>query len=635
MLQDIRDSTQKSIVFKAVILFIALMFVFWGVHTTINELSKGEDKAAATVNGEPVLEADVQSQVDMNRQQILSQMGENADPASIDEKMIREKTVNSLIEHEVLQQVADQYHLYFSDAALQQFIQEIDFFKTDGKFDQKKLDQFLVARHMTYKKLSKLLRQDQQMDQLKKGLEDSAFTTDADVARAALLDNQLRDGSYALISVAELKNGITVDDKEIADYYDKNKDSFISPETVVVDYLELNKKDFVKDVSVTNDDLDKQYKAELSLINAREQRRAAHILVALSDKVNDEQAKSKIAGIVAKLKQGEDFSVLAKEVSDDKGSANNGGDLGFASKGVYDPAFEQALYALNKDQISEPIKTPFGYHIIKLLETKKDEVPAFDSMKAELTKQVAEIKATELFNTKLAKLQTLTFESSDLEMPAKELNLSIQTTQPFTRKGGGGITAQQKVIDAAFSDDVLTKGINSEPIDIDKNRVVVIHVKSHEEPTIEALEKVRTDIVDKIKNKKAEELASERGKAAVAALTKGDTVQSVAAQYNLIWDDFTDASRVSAKIDPQVLSPLFKLPRPADKAVSLGGSVLDNGDYVVLRLVKVSQNEGDDAAKREKGMRNYLGINQGRLELEDFVNQVKTYATIKIEEASR
>jgi peptidyl-prolyl cis-trans isomerase D len=611
------------------------MFVFWGVHTTINELSKSEDKAAATVNGEPVLEADVQSQVDMNRQQILSQMGENADPASIDEKMIREKTVNSLIEHEVLQQVADQYHLYFSDAALQQFIQEIDFFKTDGKFDQKKLDQFLVARHMTYKKLSKLLRQDQQMDQLKKGLEDSAFTTETDVARAALLDNQLRDGSYALIPVAELKNGITVDDKEIIEFYDKNKDSFISPETVVVDYLELNKQDFVKDVSVTSEDLEKQYKAELSLINAREQRRAAHILVGLSDKVNDEQAKSKIAGIAAKLKQGEDFSALAKEVSDDKGSANSGGDLGFASKGVYDPAFEQALYALNKDQVSEPIKTPFGYHIIKLLETKKDEVPTFESMKADLTKQVAEIKATELFNTKLAKLQTLTFESNDLEMPAKELNLSIQTTQTFTRKTGEGIAAQQKVIDAAFSDDVLTKGINSEPIDIGKDRVVVIHVKSHEEPTVEALEKVRADIVDKIKNKKAKELASERGKEALAALTTGDTVQKVATQYHLIWDDFTDASRVSAKIDPQVLSPLFKLPRPADKAVSLGGSILDNGDYVVLRLVKVSQNEGGDAAKREKGMRNYLGINQGRLELEDFVNEVKSYAKIKIEEASR
>lgn len=632
MLQKIRDNTQENVIFKGMIVFIALMFLFWGVHTTINELSNSEDKVAVKVNGEPVLEADIQSQVEMNRQQILSQLGENVDPASIDEKMIREKTVNSLVEHEVIRQVANEYKLYFSDAALQQFIQEIDLFKTDGKFDQKKLDQFLVARHTTYKKLSKLLRQDQQMDQLKKGLEDSAFTTDADVARAALLDNQLRTGSYAVISAEKLKNSISISDEEIAEFYEKNKDTFVSPETVTVDYIELNKDDFAKDVTVTSDDLEKQYKAELALINAREQRRAAHILIALSDKVSDEQAKVKITDIATKLKNGGDFRALAAELSDDKGSAANGGDLGFISKGLYDPAFEQALYALDQNQISVPVKTQFGYHIIKLLETKKDKAPSFEAMKSELESQVALVKSVELFNAKVDKLQTLTFESSDLEMPAKELNLSIKTTAPFTRTKGEGIAEQQKVIDAAFSDDVLTKGINSELIDIGKDRVVVIHLNSHQESAVKPLERVRLEIIDKLKDKKAKELASERGKAVVASLIKGEDSESVATKYNLTWNDFSDVSRMSPKINPDVLLQLFKLPKPTGTAVSLGGSAMDNGDYVVFSLAKVSQNTGEDADKRVKGMRNYLGINQGRLELEDFVSHVKSYAKIEVQE---
>lgn len=632
MLQKIRDNTQENVIFKGMIVFIVLMFLFWGVHTTINELSNSEDKVAVKVNGEPVLEADVQSQVEMNRQQILSQLGENADPASIDEKMIREKTINSLVEHEVIRQVTNEYKLYFSDAALQQFIQEIDLFKTDGKFDQKKLDQFLVARHTTYKKLSKLLRQDQQMDQLKKGLEDSAFTTDADVARAALLENQLRTGSYAVISAEKLENSLSISDKEIAEFYEKNKDTFVSPETVIVDYIELSKDDFVKEVRVTNDDLEKQYKAELALMNAREQRRAAHILVALSDNVSDEQAKAKIADIATKLKSGDDFQSLAAELSDDKGSAVNGGDLGFISKGLYDPAFEQALYALEQNQISVPVKTQFGYHIIKLLETKKDKAPSFEVMKSELEAQVALIKSVELFNAKVDKLQTLTFESGDLEMPAKELNLSIKTTAPFTRTKGEGIAEQQKVIDAAFSDDVLTKGINSELIDVGKDRVVVIHLNSHQESAVKPLESVRLEIIDKLKDKKAKELASERGKAAVASLIKGDNSESVATKYNLTWNDFADISRMSPKINPDVLLQLFKLPKPNGTAVSLGGSAMDNGDYVVFSLAKVSQSTGEDAAKREKGMRNYLGINQGRLELEDFVRQVKSYAKIEVQE---
>lgn len=635
MLQDIRDSTQKSIIFKAVIIFIALMFVLWGVHATIVELSKSEDKVAAKVNGEPVLEADVQSQVDMNRQQILSQLGENADPASIDEKALREKTLNSLVEHEVIQQVTDEYKLYFSDAALQQFIQEIDLFKTDGKFDQKKLDQFLVSRHMTYKKLSKLLRQDQQMDQLKKGIEDTAFTTDADVARAALLDKQLRDGSYAVISVDELKKNIKIDDKEIQSFYDENKDSFISQEAVVVDYVELNRDDFIKEVVVTDEDLQKQYKAEVSLINAREQRRAAHILVAVSDKVTDEQAKAKIADIATKLKQGGDFAKIAKESSDDQGSASNGGDLGFASKGVYDPAFEKTLYSLEKNQVSDPVKTAFGYHIIKLLDTKKDEAPSFNAMKAKLAEQVAEIKASELLNSKLDKLKTLAFESNDLTALSDELKLPIKTTKPFTRKGGDGITAQQKIIDAAFSDDVLNKQINSEPIDVGKDHVVVLHLKSHTEASVEPLNMVRDEIIDKLKNKKAKELASEQGKTILAALRKGDTAQSVATQYHVVWDDFADVSRVSPKIPAPVTTQLFKLPRPEIGKVSVGDTTLDNGDFVVLQLTKVSQASGAEAAKREKGMLNYLSINQGRLELEDFVNQVKSYAEIKIEESNK
>ena len=391
---------------------------------------------------------------------------------------------------------------------------------------------------------------------------------------------------------------------------------------MVIEYVELKKDAFFSQVSVTDEEMKAAYESEIA--NLAEQRDAAHILIEVGGDVSDEQAKAKIEDIQKRLQKGEDFAALAKEFSQDPGSASDGGDLGYAGKGVYDPAFEDALYALKKDEVSAPVRTEFGWHLIKLLGVQAPEVPTFASMKAKLETDLKAQRVEQRFVEATKQLEDAAFESSDLAQPAQELGLKVQTSEPFGRQGGQGIASNRQVLQAAFSQEVMEDGSNSGAIELDPNTLVVIRVKEHRKPQQLELDQVADSIRAQLTKTRASEAAKAAGEQLVSELRDGKAKPEGAE-----WQVVEAATRNQDGVDPAVLQALFRMPKPSGEKSEFSGIALANGDYAVIRLKGVSEPE-QALSDEEKAMyRRFLASRSGQEDFAAYRKQLESKADIE------
>ncbi|MDZ4017296.1 SurA N-terminal domain-containing protein [Pseudomonas sichuanensis] len=599
MLQNIRDNSQGWIA-KTIIGLIVVLMALTGFEAIFQAATHSQD--AAKVNGQTISQNELSQAVDMQRRQLMQQLGKDFDPALLDEKMLREAALKGLIDRKLLLQGAEDAKFAFSEAALDQLILQTPEFQVDGKFSAERFDS--VIRQMGYGRMQfrEMLAQEMLIGQLRTGLAGSSFVTDKQVEAFARLEKQTRD--FAALTFKADPAAVKVSDDEVKAHYDQHAKEFMTPDQVVIDYIELKKSAFFDQVKVNDDELKALYDKEIA--NLGEQRHAAHILIEVNDKANDAQAKARIEEIQQRLNKGEDFAKLAKEFSQDPGSANTGGDLGFAGPGVYDPAFEDALYKLNKDQVSAPVRTEFGYHLIKLLGVEAPDVPSFASLKDKLTHELKTQQVEQRFVEATKQLEDAAFEASDLGQPAQDLGLKVQTSAAFGREGGQGITANRAVIQAAFSEEVLEEGANSNGIELDPETVVVLRVKEHRKPEQLPLEAVAKNISEHLAKEKA--TAELKGKAdkLIAGLRDGSI--KAASQS---WKVQEAATRGQDGIDPAELQAVFRLGKPASKDQPVYGSVvLGDGSLVVLQLKGV--NEGAAATDEEKAqIRRYLASRAG------------------------
>ncbi|ATR83946.1 peptidylprolyl isomerase [Pseudomonas sp. FFUP_PS_473] len=620
MLQNIRDNSQGWIA-KTIIGVIVALMALTGVDAIFQATSHSQD--AAKVNGDAISQNELSQAVDMQRRQLMQQLGKDFDASLLDENMLREAALKGLIDRKLLLQGAHDAKFAFSEAALDQLILQTPEFQVDGKFSAERFDQ--VIRQMGYGRLQfrEMLAQEMLIGQLRTGLAGSGFVTDSQVEAFARLEKQTRD--FASITFKADVAASKVSDDEIKAHYDAHAKEFMSPDQVVIDYLELKKSAFFDQVSVNEDELQALYEKEIS--GLAEQRHAAHILIEVNDKVNEAQAKARIEEIQQRLAKGEDFAALAKEFSQDPGSASNGGDLGFAGQGVYDPAFEEALYALDKDQVSAPVRTDYGFHLIKLLGVQAPEVPSFASLKDKLTRELKTQQVEQRFVEATKQLVDSAFEASDLSQPAQELGLKVKTSEPFGREGGEGVTANRAVIQAAFSPEVMEEGANSSSIELDPETVVVIRVKEHRKPAQLPLEAVADSIRKHLAKEHASAAVKAKGEALIAGLRDGK-IAPTAAYEGQSWKVQEAVTRNQDGIDPVELQALFRMGKPEAKDKPLFGSVsLADGSFVVLRLDGV--NEGSAATDEEKSAyRRFLASRAGQQDFAAYRKQLEAKADI-------
>ncbi len=614
MLQNIRDNSQGWIA-KTIIGIIVVLLALTGFEAIFN--SSGNARNAAEVNGEEISLDELNQAVNMQRRQLMQQLGSDFDASLFDDKLMRDSALGALIDRTLLLQGARDADFAFSQAALDQLILQTPEFAVDGVFNAARFDQVIQQMGYTRMQFRQLLEQEMLIGQLRAGISGSGFVTDQQIERFAQLERQTRD--FASITVAADSSAVQVSDEEARQYYEANTERFRSPEQVVLEYVELNKEAYFDEVDASEEELQELYRQQIG--NLAEQRRAAHILIEV-DGTSDAEAKAQLEEIAAQLAAGGDFATLAKEYSDDPGSANEGGDLGYAGPGVYDPAFEDALYALKEGQVSAPVRSEFGWHLIKLLGVQSPEVPSFESMKPELERELKAQQVEQRFVEVTKELENLAFESADLEQPAQELGLAVKTTEPFGREGGEGIAANRQVIQAAFSDEVLMDRANSSVIELDPDTVVAVRIKQHLEPEVQAFETVRDGIFEQLQHSKAAEQARSEGEKLLATLREGGEVEGQ-------WQSVEAATRGQDGVAPAVLQTVFRMPKPEGESSTFSGVTLASGDYVVIRLNGVSEPDGELSAEEKQNYRRFLASRSGQQDFAAY--REKQHAEAKIE----
>ncbi|WP_137817123.1 SurA N-terminal domain-containing protein [Pseudomonas sp. 2FG] len=622
MLQNIRDNSQGWIA-KTIIGVIVALMALTGFDAIFN--ATGNRQSAADVNGEEISQNELSQAVEMQRRQLMQKLGKDFDASLLDDKLLREAALKGLIDRKLLLQGAKNSDFAFSQAAIDQLILQTPEFQVDGKFSSDRFDQVIRQMGHTRLQFRQMLEQEMLIGQLRAGLAGSGFVTDDEVLAFARLEKQTRD--FATLTLKADAEAVKLTDDEIKAYYDENANQFMSPEQVVLDYIELKKEAFFDKVEVKDEDLQALYQKEIS--NLAEQRQAAHILVEVNDKQSDEQAKAKIEEVKKRLAQGEDFAALAKEFSQDPGSAANGGDLGYAGPGVYDPAFEEALYALQKNEVSAPVRSTYGWHLIRLLGVQAPEVPSFASLKDKLARELKAQQVEQRFVEVTKELEDSAFEASDLAQPAQEQGLVVKTSAAFGREGGEGLTANRQVIQAAFSPEVLEEGANSGAIELDPDTVVILRAKEHKKPQQLPLEQVAASIREHLAKVRASEAVETKGQALLSGLRDGKTPVAQA-QDGQAWKVVEAATRSQEGVEPVVLQALFRMPKPegADKP-NFAGVTLGNGDYVVLQLKGISEPE-EALSDEEKGMyRRFLASRSGQQDFAAFRSQLEAKAKIE------
>jgi peptidyl-prolyl cis-trans isomerase D len=623
-IQRIRDNSQ-SLVAKFIIGVIVVSFAFFGVDAIVGFSS--ESNKVATVNGTDISDVQLTQAEAFLARQILAQLGEGADPASIDNQQVRQQALNNLITRQLLLDNAHMQSLHVSDKRTNSAILNNPSFQTNGIFDRSIYESALRRVYLTPLDYKNQLAQDLLIRQAQSAISDTDFVIRSEIEQIAGLDQQLRDVSYVVIPTTVISD-IVVSEDQIQDYYSSHSADFMTEETVTVEYLELKRADFEKEVNVDEASIEQQYQQELKSYGSREERRAAHILVEITDDVNAEAARKKITEALSELNSGRDFGDVAKKYSDDFGSSLNGGDLGFSERGAFVGPFEDTLFAMKEGQVSKIVETEFGLHIIKLVSIRKPEVPSLASIRDRLVQEIKVQKSEELFVAAVDELENDSFSAGDLQEPAKNLGLVVQTTEPFTRTKGSGIAANDSVQAMAFTEEVLKDGVNSDLIEIDQDHVAVIRLKTHQPAVLQPLAEVSSAIKTILSDLKAREHTRLLGDKIVAELKAGASIEQVTKDYPYLWTKLEKVSRNQPDLDSELTDAIFKLPKP-EGSPTIGSIVQDNGSYTVVALTGVRNPEREIKSDEFRLLSQYFARASRGLSLSQYHTDLENNADIE------
>ncbi|MGF2685154.1 SurA N-terminal domain-containing protein [Marinobacter sp. DUT-3] len=615
MLQDIRENAQGTIA-KIIIGLLIVSLSIWGMDAIVGGFS-GEPEVA-TVNGEDITEREFLRVVQMEGQRRLSEM-ENPDPSLLDEDRIRRDVLESLIQQQVLIQDANAQGLALSDEDIDSLITQMPQFQVDGTFNR---DRFVAAVRnmgMGVGEFREAMRKQYVVNQIRAGIAQSGVVTDENVAQLLRIQNQTRDFRMLTVSAETVRDGVEVSDAEIEAYYQDNIDQYRLPERVDAEYIALSLEALAETVEVSDEDLEAYYKQQASEL-ASEERRAAHILIE-----DGESASETMSEIQERLESGEDFADLAEEFSVDTLSAEQGGDLGFAERGIYDEAFEEALFALEKGEISEPVETSFGVHLIKLLDVRSSEVPPLEEMEAELRRELAQSQAQDRFAEVRTQLADSAYAADDLNAPAQELGLEIRETEGVTRDGGDAPFDHAGLVRQLFSDDVLKDRFNTELIGVGDNVSVVARVKTYYEAEEQPLEAVRDEIRMALLEQKTREALRERADTLIAELESGKKPEEMGVGD---WQSYEDQPRNNPMLGGAIMSGVFSLERPeGDQAVF--GSVLSDDGIAIIALEAVNERDASREGEEFSQLRNFLASLEGQREYRAYQQYLRESAEVE------
>jgi len=599
MLENIRESSQ-GMTAKIILGLVILTFAVAGLGSYTNSA----DTSVATVNGDKISQQEFNKAYQAQRSRMAQQFGDMFDTLSNDSNYManfRQGVLDNLINERLIDQNAASLAIRVSDERLKETIVEMPEFQVEGVFDNNRyLAVINQAGFYQSSNFRDYLRVEMTRRQLSQALISTEFNLPYQEKLQVTLQNQTRDIRYATISAKQFESEVEVTEEEIKTYYQLNQARFENKERVKVDYIRLTVADIAKGIDVSDEELASYYQDNIANFTQVAQRRFSHILIEFTEGDSDSEASAKTQAdaVLARITQGDNFAKLAKELSNDTFSAENGGDLGFLEAGEMEQSFDTAALALKATgDTTGLVKTSFGYHVIKLTELKPQVIQSLSDVKVELQAKVSNEKALEEFYTQTQEMARVSFEFPDsLDDAASEVNVAVETSVWLSNVEASNQAPfnDKKVIEAAFSDLVLQDSLNSDILEINDDEALVLRLNKHQEANVKPIAEVEGQIKTILIAQKATEKAQNTIQALLVQFKAGNDITDELTKNYISFTVKENVARYSADLDQSITREAFVLPHPAEGIISASTVALSNGDLAIVELQAV--NMGDAAA---------------------------------------
>ena len=628
MLQTIHDKL-KGWLAGVVLGAVGLVFVFWGINWTLSA-----PNYAAKVNGTEISSNEVRQSYQQQLAQVERQA--NAPLTEAQRTEIKKRVLDQFVGSEALVSRADELGYRVSDQDLLDAMAEVPAFQVNGKFDKAHAVAVLRAQGRSVAEIEALFRRDVKLRQLDTALSASSFVTSSELARLRSLTRQQRELAWLTLPAAKYAAEATPDEAGVKAYYDAHESLYMTPETVNLRAVEISLADLESKVSVEDAQLKAYFEEQKTKTPERytqpEQRRVRHILIQAADPKEDAaaKAKAKADALLKRAQSGEDFSKLAKENSQDLGSAQQGGDLGWSDRKVWVAPFADAAFSMKEGEIRGPVKTQFGYHILKLDGIQPATVKTFEQSRSDLETEYRRNEAERLFNTAQDQLADAALQNAtDIDVVARKAGLTAHDVPDFSRTDGGGdLGKSPAVLEAAFSQDVLD-GRLSPIIEVEKGRGVVLRATDHKLPQQKPLETVRAAVVAAWKKQRGTELALAAAADAVKRLQAGESWDAVAKSLGVAAQPPKFVGRGEQPVPVEIRREAFNEAKPADRPI-YSSVPLDGGDAAVLAFSAVREDPSGDPKQQDAQLKREFAQQAASSEAQGYAAAARADAKVVI-----
>lgn len=559
-------------VFLGIVVFVFVVFAFAPQFSP-----PGAQGEVAEVNGRRISEQELDQAVES----VMNRYGDQVDRKMLEQLVKRGDVLESLIRQRVSIDTARDLGFTAHPELVQESITSIPAFQgDDGKFSQTKFQQLILANGFANAAAFRTrVEEELLMQQFTGALRDSAFATRQDLELLTRIAEQKRDVSWVLLSAPAFIGGVSASDAEVRARYDSNPAGYMTEEQFSVEYVEIKVDTYAAGVKVDDAAVAAKYDEMVNVARQNAERRIAHILISKQGR-DDAAARQRAGEVLDKLTAGSSFTELAAQYSDDTGSAGQGGDLGYVGRGVLDPALDAAVSALKVNDVSAPVKTADGLHILKVLEVRQVEVPPLASARADIVRGLQREEAMRQYQDAVDQAGSLAYEAEGLQDIAQKLGVSIQKAVPFGRAGGQGVVGHAKVLAAVLSPEVLEDGRNSAVIDIAEGHGVVVHLVEHRKPARRPFEEVASLVRQEVLREKAGAVAREKAEALRKAVAGGQALDVAGQSLGLTMQQVAAAQRNTRALPPEVIKAVFRVKRPAEGALAVDLVSTSSGEVV-------------------------------------------------------
>jgi peptidyl-prolyl cis-trans isomerase D len=629
MLQKIRDGITGWVA-TVVLMLLIIPFAFWGVDSYFGASAVDW---AAKVNGVEVSSQDLTQEYQTRLTRLQQIWGDSFDPEILDTEALKRSALDVLINDALITEQAIRDGYSVSDSALIERIHAMPVFQVGGEFDADAYERLIRTQSSwgTPARFEDGFRQSLAKQQLQSGISTSAFALEAEAARSQVLRAQQRQITWLQFDAATYFADIQVSDEELAEFYAAHTDAYLTDESVDIAYITVGAEELRADLEYTEADLHAYYLDRADQELAPERRLVRHILIE-TDPDDLAATRATVEALKARVEAGEDFAALAAEYSVDAGSAAAGGELGWVEAEMLPGAFGDAVFDMAEGEVRGPVLSEFGAHLIQVQQIEAPTAIPFeevrDGMEADFRDQLAE----ERYYDVRERIADLSFQNPlSLEPVAEALGLEIQFYNGLTRRGGDfGITTAPEVVEAAFERRVVEDGENSDPLELDGSRVVVLRATSYAPAVARPLDEVASEVRRDLVRERAVARAEADAQRAATAMAAGRDPAALAVEIGGVLTADLVITRAGVGVSPLLVREAFAAPRPVGESHWAGTVELDAG-YAALMVARVIDSTVDEAdTDALLARRTQLTTNAGNSEFNTYVEDLRSVADVSI-----